>query len=205
VIAGPGLFRNDVLRLCLLGADVVVARAFDYVRPEGPVRPTMVFDEYHHGFGEHAGSMSAVTRYLARTPSGRFLFQAMIAGLVLLLAKAPRPIVPSDPERVARRSPLEHADALGQAYSDVHATRTATGHLVRGLRRRVARALALSPGTSDDTFLDVVVERYPSLRAAAETVRRALHDPTASRSFSRVGDALREIEQQLTSAIQLSS
>ena len=205
VIAGPGLFRNDVLRLCPLAADVVIARAFEYVRPYVATRPILVFDEYHHGFGEHAGSMSAVARFLGQTSSGRFLFQAMIAGLVLLLAKAPRPIVPRDPERVARRSPLEHADALGQAYLDVQATRTATAHLIRGLRRRVGRVVAVGNGASDEVFLDAVVDRHPNLRTATETVRRALHDSSDGRGFSRVGDALRGIEQQLTSSLQLSS
>jgi len=159
-----------------------------------------VFDEYHHGLGLHPGSMRAVSRYLGRTASGHFLLQALIAGLVLLFAYAPRPIIPHDPIRIARRSPLEHADALGHAYADVRATRTATAHLVWGLRRRAGRMIGVGGSADDDAFLDAVAARHSDLRAAAVVVRRGLHDPIEPRDFAAVGDALRDIEAHLTSS-----
>jgi hypothetical protein len=197
VVSGAGLFRNDVVRACPWGADVVVVRALEFVRP-AQSNPTLLFDEYHHGFGTHPGSMRAIARYLARTSSGHFLLQALIAGLVLLLAKAPRPIVPRDPPRIARRSPLEHADALGRAYADVRATRTATTNLVAGLRRRAGRMVGVGGGQSDDVFLDTVAERHPTLQPAAVTVRRALLESVEPGDLSAVGDALQEIERHLT-------
>jgi len=203
VVASTGLFRNVSVRTCPWGADVVVTRAFEFVRPASPAspaRPTLLFDEYHHGRGFHPGSMRAVARYLGRTPSGHFLLQALIAGLVLLFASAPRPIVPRDPARIARRSPLEHADALGHAYADVRATRTATAHLVWGLRRRAGRVVGVGTGENDDAFLDGVTRRHPGLVGAVTTVRRAIHDPIEPREFAAVGDALRDIERHLTSS-----
>ncbi len=204
VVGGPDLFRNDVLRNCPLGADVVVVRALEYVRA-GVATPRLVFDEYHHGFGTHPGSMRAVTRYLIRTASGRFLLQALIAGLVLLLAKAPRPIVPREAPRIARRSPLEHADALGRAYADVRATRTATAHLVAGLRRRAGRIVGVGAGAPDEAFLDAVARRHPDLRPAAEVLGRALRESVEPRDLPPVGDAIRDIEQHLTATLTTSS
>jgi Domain of unknown function (DUF4350) len=203
LVSGPDLFRNDVVRNCPWRADIVVVRALEFVRPAAG-RPTLIFDEYHHGFGTHPGSTRAVTLYLARTSSGHFLLQALIAGLVLLLAKAPRPIVPHEPPRVARRSPLEHADALGQAYADVHATRTATMHLVAGLRRRSGRMVGVG-SVADDAFLEAVAQRHPDLRDSVDTIRRALLEPLEPRDLSAVGDALRTIEQRLTATLSSSS
>jgi hypothetical protein len=200
VVASTDLFRNAAVRACDWGADVVVMRAFEFTRPAALARPTLLFDEYHHGLGMHPGSMRAVTSYLARTSSGHFLLQALIAGLVLLFASAPRPIIPRDPARIARRSPLEHADALGHAYADVRATRTATAQLVWGLRRRAGRMVAVGSGATDDAFLDGVAQRHPELRTATSIVRRAIHEPIEPREFVAVGDALRDIERHLTSS-----
>jgi hypothetical protein len=205
VVASTDLFRNVAVRTCPWGADVVVARAFEFVRPATPGHATLLFDEYHHGFGMHPGSMRAVARYLARTSSGHFLLQGLVAGLVLLLAYVPRPIVPRDPARIARRSPVEHADALGHAYADVRATRTATAHLVWGLRRRAGRMVGPAAGASDDAVLDGVAERHPDTRTAVATIRRALHDPIEPRDFAAVGDALRDIERHLTSSLATTS
>jgi hypothetical protein len=157
----------------------------------------MVFDEFHHGFGMHGGSMTAIARYLSGTPSGRFLAQALAACLVLVLAFAPRPIPPRDPERVARRSPLEHADALGHAYADVKATRTATERLVGGVRRRAGRVVATPSRADDAAFLDAVARRHPALRESVDRVRRGLAEPVSANEFMSIGEALDAIERQL--------
>jgi hypothetical protein len=196
-ISSPMLFTNDVVRLCGLGADIVVARALEFVRPVDERQPRLVFDEFHHGFGMHGGSMKAITRYLSGTPSGRFLAQALVACVLLVLAFAPRPIPPSDPDRIVRRSPLEHADALGHAYADVKATRTATERLVGGVRRRAGRVVASSSSADDSAFLDAVVRRNPSLGDSVARVRRGLAGPVSAREFVSIGEALDEIERQL--------
>lgn len=203
IVSGADLFRNDVLRNCPWGADIVVVRAMEFLRP-AVATPTLLFDEYHHGFGTHPGSMRAITNYLAHTASGRFLLQAVIAGLILLFAKAPRPIVPREPPRIARRSPLEHADALGHAYADVDATRTATAHLVAGLRRRAGRLVGAGGGTTDDAFLDAVAHRHAELEHDVKKVRRALVESIEPRDLSAVGESLRRIEQHLTATLTSS-
>lgn len=199
-ISSSGLFANDAVRLCGTGADVVVARAFEFVRPAGQSEPHMEFDEYHHGFGVHGGSMKAIAGYLRETSSGRFLTQALIAGLLLVLARAPRPIPPRDPEHVMRRSPLEHADALGHAYADVGATRTATALLVGGVRRRAGRTVPASSSVDDALFLGAVRDRHPLLAPAVEHVRRGLTQTVTPRELVSIGEALADIERQISTS-----
>ncbi len=198
VVSTSAILTNDAVAVCEWSADVAVARILEYVRPQGRAGLPLVFDEFHHGFGMHGGSLTAVSQYLTRTASGHFLGQAMIAGLLLLFALAPRPLPPRDPVRIARRSPLDHADALGHAYADVGATRTAVQHLVSGLRRRVGRTVTVSSGAEDPAFLDAVTVRDPSLAPSVDVLRRALAAPVSAQALNDVSEALRAIEQQLS-------
>jgi hypothetical protein len=198
VVSTSAILANDAVGVCEWGADVAVARILEYVRPEDRSPLPLVFDEFHHGFGMHGGSLTAVTRYLTRTPSGHFFAQAIVAGLLLLLALGPRPLPPRDPIFIARRSPLDHADALGHAYADVGATRTAVQHLVSGLRRRVGRTVAVSAGADDAAFLNAVTLRNPSLANSVDVLRRALATPVPPQTLLDVSDALHAIEQQLS-------
>jgi hypothetical protein len=196
--ASADLFHNYAITTCAWGADVAIARALEYVKPAATDKPSMVFDEFHHGYGSHDGSATAVARYLAHTASGHFLEQALLAALVLLMAYSPRAILPRDPERISRRSPLEHADALAHAYSDVEATRTATLRLMSGVRRRVGRTVAVGAAVDDATFLDAVVRRTPALATSVDVVRRGLTETLTPRQFAAIADAVLDIERQLS-------
>jgi hypothetical protein len=137
--------------------------------------------------------------YLSRVPSGHVLLQAMLGGLVLLLALGPRVLPPHDVEHVERRSPLEHVDALANAYARVGATRTATARLLRGVRRRIEPTTARAPIGAvdpDATFL-AMAEEAPSRRLDVGLVRRALTTPVSRRDFESVGLALRRLEESL--------
>jgi hypothetical protein len=196
IVSSSGVFANEAVRVCAWGADIAVARALDYVRPDGD-HPRLVFDEFHHGYGQHQGSMRAIATYLAATPSGHFLAQAIIAGLLLLFAYAPRPVIPREPERIARRSPLEHVDALGHAYADVDATRTATARLVSGVRRRASRLGGRGSAGTDEAFLTAVRARFPALTSPVDVVLNALASPVSPRELTAVGTALATIEHHL--------
>lgn len=197
VIGSEEMFTNEAMRTCRWGSDVPVARAIEFVQPADGMKQPIVFDEFHHGYGVHGGSMTAVWTFLSHTASGRFLAQALVAAMILLFAAAPRPIVPRDPERIARRSPLEHADALGHAYVDVKATRTATARLVGGLRRRAGRTVPVDRNADDLTFLDAVARRSPGLADRVSLVRRALTHALSVRDFIPVGEAIAGIEREL--------
>lgn len=203
VVADPDLFRNDVVRVCRWGADVAVVRILEYVSddaPGGGRRQRVVFDEYHQGYGDQPGTIRGIVSYLGHTPSGHLVLQLAGAGLVLLLAMGPRLLPPRAVERIERRSPLEHVDALARAYRAVGATRTATVRLVHGVRRRVEHALGSRSGaTSDDAFLAWAQHRAPARAADVELVRQSLARPVSRRDLELVGQALRRLETSLTS------
>ena len=199
VVGGSDVFTNAAVRVCRLGADIAAMRLIEYVRPPAGTPPVLVFDEFHHGFGVHGGSLKAAAVYLWHADSGHLLAQALVAGLLLLLAMAPRPLVPRGATQVMRRSPLEHAAALGRAYEDVGATRTATSSLVGGLRRRMRGIVAVPASSDDGEFLAAVARRIPSLAPRVEIVNRARTSDTAKRDYAPVGQALAAIEEQLQS------
>jgi hypothetical protein len=134
--------------------------------------------------------------YLAGTPSGRMLAQIAVGGLLLLFAAAPRPLAPRDPSHVARRSPIEHADALAHAYAGVRATRTATARLLAGVRRR-ARGRSRAADT-DESFLAAASALSPRAAQAASTVSAALQSPLPEGQLTEVASALETIERELT-------
>jgi len=204
VVGSSSVFVNSAVRNCRLDADLAVARMLAYVVPANGERPRIVFDEFHHGYGVHGGSLRAAAIYLGRTSSGHFLVQALVAGLVLLLAKAPRPLPPSEVTQIPRRSPIEHADALGRAFEDVGATRTATTRLLGGVRRRVGRAVAISSGAADGEFLSAVERMNPSLSEPVQRIRNAVDHPVSSEQFIVVGSALERVERALTRDESLS-
>ena len=203
VAADPDLLRNDVLRVCRWGADIANVRILEYLSmdaPGGGRRKQVVFDEYHQGYGDQPGTMKGIVRYLGRTSSGHLVLQLAGAGLVLLLATGPRLLSPRATERIERRSPLEHVDALARAYRAVGATRTATSRLVHGVRRRVEHSLGTRSGaTSDDAFLGWAQQRVPARMADVELVRTALARPISRRELEAVGQALQRLELALTS------
>jgi len=206
VAADPDLLRNDVLRVCRWGADVAAVRMLEYASegaPGGGTRRRLVFDEYHQGYGEQPGAVRGILTYLERTSSGHLVLQLAGAGLLLLFAIGPRLLPPRATERIERRSPLEHVDALARAYRTVGATRTATLRLVHGVRRRVEHSSgplgAQSGATSDDAFLAWARERVPARSADVDLVRQALERPVPRRQLETVGQALRRLETSLTS------
>ncbi|MGQ0639322.1 MAG: DUF4350 domain-containing protein [Gemmatimonadaceae bacterium] len=200
VLGDVDVFRNDNVRICAWDAAVRVVRLYEYLRDasSGPDRMTLLFDEYHQGHGARPGTTRAIVQYLRATASGKALAHVGLAGAILLLALGPRTLSPRDPERVERRSPLEHVDALARAYWQVHATRTATRRLFRGLRRRTEhRWGGVRRDLPDEAFLAWIDERLPKRSAEIALVRRALAEPMLRKELPRVGDALRGLEHDL--------
>ena len=195
VITNGEFLSNDVIRRCELRTDAEFVRMIEYLS-RGRRGLRVAFDEYHHGYGLRGGSLAAIRMYLAGTPSGRMLAQIAVGGLLLLLAAAPRPLAPRDPTHVARRSPIEHADALAHAYSSVQGTRTATARLLAGVRRRV-RARSRAADT-DEAFLARASAMSPAAARAADVVSGALGATVPERQLPEVATALDTIERELT-------
>jgi hypothetical protein len=191
VAADPDLLRNDVLRVCRWGADVAAVRMLEYASenaPGGGRRRRLVFDEYHQGYGDQPGTVRGIVTYLRRTASGHLVLQLAAAGLLLLFAIGPRLLPPRAAERIERRSPLEHVDALARAYRAVGATRTATTRLVHGVRRRVDRSLgSKGAATTDDAFLAWARERVRPGRATSISFGRRWSGPSRAASWRMSG------------------
>jgi hypothetical protein len=199
VITGAtGPLTNETLRHCPEAFDIVAVRALEFLTA-GSRTKSLVFDEYHQGFGAHAGSLPSILREFAGTRSGRMFFQLAGAGLLLLLAMAPRALPPAEPPPPDRRSPIEHVDALARAYQQVGATRTAGSRLVRGLRRRVEHgAVSSRAGQSDAQFLDHVMRYHPALLNDVTLLRAIVERDVNRTEWSAVPEALDRIERTLT-------
>ena len=198
VVADADFLINDVLRVCSAEADVAYVKMLEYLTRRQP-RTRIAFDEFHHGRGVHGGSMTAIRTYVESAPSGRMLGQIAFAGLLLLIAAAPRPLSPRDVDRIARRSPLEHADALAHAYAAVGATRTATARLLAGVRRRTRHGRTGSRET-DEQVLAAAAASTPAAASAVAIVSRALAHPQPPRELTNVASALSTIEDALTTS-----
>lgn len=199
VASDPDILRNDALRNCGYGLDVAAAAALAYLRDaESANRTRVVFDEYHLGRGQRTGAGGVVQSYLTTTSSGRALLQLCVAGLLLLLAAAPRVLPPRPDEGVERRSPLEHVDALARAYAQVGATRTGAQRLVRGLQRRLGGSSRRAGSRSDTEFLERVGETKPPLAGDVAVVVHALSNSVTPADFVDVGRAVARIEAAFT-------
>lgn len=196
-MADPDLLRNDVLRRCTWGADAIAMRMLEWLRAGGPTpRTALAFDEYHQGYGHTPSIYGLVGGFLVGHPAGRALLAIVVAGLVLLLAAAPRPLPPRDREMVERRDPLEQVDALAHAYEQVGASRTATVRLLRGMRARLGEST--SRHVSDDVFLTAARDAVPSRADDVTLIRRALRERVPARDLPEVAAALRRLEDSLT-------
>ena len=193
VLSDADLLRNDAIRICRWGLGVAAVRTLDWV--SAGRRPSLVFDEYHLGEGQHGGMNATIWTFLTDVPAGRVVLQITIAALVLLLAVGIRAIAPTSPRRIERRSALEYVEALARAYSQAGATRTAARRLIRGLRRRHAH------GTwrlaSDDRFLTSVVLRHPQLAGDVQLLRAATTQRIDSAALLKVGEAVHNIDRTL--------
>ena len=198
VIPDPDFLRNDVLRRCEWGADVLAMRMLEWLRAGGDQpRTTLAFDEYHQGYARASSAMRTTAHFLVTHPVGRTLLMVVVAALVLLAASAPRALPPRDAERVERRDPLEQVDALAHAYEQVGATRTIVARLLRGVRSRAEGGSPASRARSDAQFLDGAAAADPALRSDVALIGRALRETVAARDLPEVGAALRRLEDSL--------
>ncbi|MES2176823.1 MAG: DUF4350 domain-containing protein [Gemmatimonadota bacterium] len=202
VVADPDLMRNDVLRHCGWGTDVITVRILEWLRAGGDApRTTLAFDEYHQGYGAKPSVFDVTGSFLVDHPAGRAILQLALAALVLLFAVAPRALPPVHVEAIERRDPLEQVDALAHAYEQVHATKTLAARLLRGVRWRVERGGSVARARADDAFLNDALARAPSLGDDVARVRHALAATIPDRDLPALGEALRRIEHTLTTTI----
>lgn len=186
VLADARLLRNDEMRE---GEPAVFAvRLLEWLAPARGA--TIVFSEFHQGYGVQPDLVGTTAAALRDTPPGRAALVAALAGLVLLVALAVRPIPPRPRERIERRSPLEHVGALARAYEEVGATRLAARRMVRGLRRRHPL-----PAADDEAYLAAIAARYRGAHDAAELLRGARREPLPALEAPRLTNAILTLER----------
>lgn len=191
VLADAGIVRNSMLSQ--QGLVVLPERLLEWTAPS-PAAP-VVFDEYHHGLGNHGSALRAIRGAMFATPVGRAGVQILVALFILLLAIGARPIAPRTRMRLERRSPLEHVGALSRAYMQKGATRLAARRLVHGIRRRHGAA---ARGGDDDAFLRRLAERHPALAPSVERLVAATQHPVSPRELTELADDIDMIERTLT-------
>jgi hypothetical protein len=192
IVADPDLLRNSVLRRGDAGVRAV--RLIEWIQ-NGASRP-IVFDEYHQGFGTHADPLRVARRALTETGPGRAILVLGVAGLVLLVAVGVRPIRPSPLERIERRSPLEHVDALARAYAATRGTSRAARLLVRGLRRRHG---GIRSGLDDAQFLRSITQQEADAKEDADRLVSAMEGATSPEDGQGIAAAILRLEQRITS------
>jgi hypothetical protein len=191
VIGDVDQFRNGAVRDTT--AAIFVVQLIERLSPDR-ARP-LIFDEFHQGYGDVTGPTDVVWHAMVWTTWGRVATQALIAGLVLLMAVGIRPIAPRARRAIERRSPFEHVGALSRAYEQVRATRLATRRLVRGVRRRHP----LGTTAADDTqYLSLLAGRAPVVAGDVRVLQRAIEQPLSAGEWVAVGGAIEHIERTLS-------
>ena len=131
------------------------------------------FDEYHHGYKGDQDPAIATWRWLSRTSGGRAVLTLALIGFISLITSGLRLGKPVPIRPKARRSSLEHVDALAVAYRASNALKLPSNRLVDGLRIRL--------GTSDfDRTLRQTEASFPELVEAVDGVRKVWHNPEAA-------------------------
>jgi uncharacterized protein DUF4350 len=189
VLSDPDLLRNDVIRVCHWGLGVTAARMLEYA--SAGRRTVLAFDEYH--FSSGANWWAAAASFLSGTAPGHAVAQIAVAGLILLVAAAWRPVAPVARARIERRSALEHVEALARAYARVGATRTAVRRLVRGLKRRHGR----KPSGDDDVYLSSLAAQNPRLAGDVRRIAHGLDQTIPPTELLAVGRAVDHIDKVL--------
>jgi hypothetical protein len=138
----------------------------------------VAWDEYHQGFGDAPSLAGVVLAWLVRAPAGWALLH-MAAVVLVGLAVAALRFGPARPGVVrARRSPLEHVDALAAGLEGAGGGGTAVRLMLSGLRRRLSRAAAPTGGDPEQ-WLAALQLAVPGAqgREAAARLHGALRAP----------------------------
>lgn len=171
-IADERLVSNEYLR----GGDNAVL-AVDLIAGDGS-RP-IVFDEFHHGFGDAAGD-GVTARLFAMLPGtwpGRALLVLALAAVVYVAGAGVRFGAPAPEPRARRRAISEHADALGRLLERAGARPEALDILVEGVRRRSGPRAGVPAGLGTAAFRERLARSAaagaPELAAALEAAESA--------------------------------
>ena len=157
-ISNQGIGRDDNL--------VVVLNALNY--PQGSRKLSVIFDEYHHGYGRSPGITS-----LIETPARLGLAQIGLAFILMAFAVSRRfgnPI----PLREGERQRSEYLTSMSSLLRRAHAFRAVRSELERKFMEDAATALGLPSAAGRNDILEAAVRRRPD---KADALRSLLSGP----------------------------
>jgi hypothetical protein len=166
-LTDPGLLSNA--RLDLAGHAHLV---LNIVQAHG-ARGLVLVDEFHHRHGQQSGLL----RYLNGTAVPWLLAQAVLAFLVLVLARGTRFGPPVPVGETARASSLEYVGALGDLYRRAGARRLAADTLAKSFRQTLTEVLGSRPGEASSKLAARAVRRFG---LQAERVKACLEPQPAT-------------------------
>lgn len=143
----------------------------------------LAFDDFHHGLRAGRGPGPTILAYLTSHALGLSVLGWLLLTLFGLWAAGVRYGPPQPPPPAPRRSSLEHARALGHAYSLARATELPAERLAEGARHRLA-PLTLQAAVKRARELGVSPERLDRLRRQLSHSPPAVHGADALAQFA---------------------
>ncbi len=142
-----------------------------------PPGGTILFDEFHHGFGEAAAAAPSLRQIVLRNWWGwASLYALGIVALYLVLTgrRFGQP-VPLQRD-VARRSSAEYVESIAQLLQRAGKRQTIGAHFHEALKRRLARQHGVVATADDDRFVRDLVYSGAATEEQAGALRTLLAD-----------------------------
>lgn len=159
----------------------------------------VLFDEYHHGFGDKRSAASLAWAF-AKTPWGWCLWQIAAAGLLYTFVYRRRFGRISEPPTFERSSPLDLVDARAGIFRAAGAQRLATRLMVQNLSQELSQAhgrtidvTSLSAQAGKRIATQIAPESLAELQALAAKSERG--EKLSEREFIEVGRLAGELSK----------
>ncbi len=158
--------------------------------PNGKV----LFDEYHHGFGEQR-SVAMLAWAFLKTPWGWVLLQVAAAGLLYVFGYRRRFGRISEPLPQARTSPLELVEARASLFQAAEARELAASLIVQNLSRQLAEVDGSAAGIGKPAGGKIGQAAEPVMRLRELSTKAAHGTRLTDDEFVELGRIAGEIEQ----------
>jgi uncharacterized protein DUF4350 len=151
----------------------------------------VLFDEYHHGFGEKRSAASLAWAF-SKTPWGWCLWQIAAAGLLYIFAYRRRFGRVAEPPTFERSSPLDLVDARAGIFRAAGAHRLATQLMVQNLSQELSQASGRSVdvtslGTQAGKTMPMQISPESLAELQALAARSERGEKLSEREFIAVG------------------
>jgi len=110
---------------------------------------SVLFDEYHLGFGHHKSGLSVLSWMMFTTPAGWTVVSLTIAGVLFMFYKGRRFGTRRGFAKGRRRSKLEYIYAVGSTYHSAGANRLTLELILNWLKRKVTNSAGLAQNASN--------------------------------------------------------